>query len=136
MPCRVADLADEPLFRKRAQGIIASHAQGIVDSVNDLRDLGLVASASAEVHTCGEPVRFKFYVLNEGEVFFGFYAVSEHTVALDSGPLTMFDLMGKDTDLLYFAGSDSDGDSTGRQFVEQSQAWFDTMWDTVSRVNN
>jgi DNA-binding transcriptional regulator YhcF (GntR family) len=132
LPCRVDNLEDEPLFRKRAERITSRHAQAILDSVHELRDLGLVASASAEVRVSGEPPRFKLYIINGEEAFFGFYPVTEHTVALGGGPLPMFDLMGKDAELFHFAVSDGD-DSTSGLFVQQSRAWFDSVWSTVGR---
>ncbi|MGW2213600.1 GntR family transcriptional regulator [Nonomuraea sp. NPDC001684] len=131
LPCRVDNGQDEPLFRQRAEKIISRHAQAIVDSVHELRDLGLVAHASAQVRISGEPPRSKMYVINGEEAFFGYYAVAEHTVALGGGPVEMFDLMGKDTELFHFALSDGP-DSTSAQFVEQSSAWFDAVWNSVA----
>jgi hypothetical protein len=44
----------------------------------------------------------------------------------------MFDLMGKDVTLFYYEkGDDSTG--IGAQFVDQAQAWFNSVWATVSR---
>ncbi|GAA3542428.1 hypothetical protein GCM10022419_023230 [Nonomuraea rosea] len=101
LPCRVDNREDEPLFRQRAEKIISRHAQAIVVSVRELRDLGLVAHASAEVRISGEPV-------------------------------TMFDVMGEDTELFHFALSDGP-DSTSCQYVQQSSAWFDAVWNSVVR---
>lgn len=132
LPCRADNGQDEPLFRQRAEKITSRHAQAIVDSVHELRDLGLVSQASAQVRISGEPPRFKMYVINREEAFFGYYAVAEHTVALGGAPVTMLDLMGKDTELFHFALSDGP-DSTSAQFVQQSTAWFDALWDNVAR---
>lgn len=132
LPARVDNGQDEPLFRKRAEKIISRHAQALVESVQELKDLGLVASASAEVRISGEPPRFKMYVINSEEAFFGYYAVSEHTVALGGEPVVMYDLMGKDTELFHFALSDGP-ESTSAQYVQQSSAWFDAVWTAVGR---
>ncbi|MEU6779324.1 GntR family transcriptional regulator [Nonomuraea angiospora] len=132
LPCRVDNLEDEPLFRQRAERITSRHAAAIVESVQELKDLGLVASASAEVRICGEPPRFKLYVINGEEAFFGFYPVTKHTVALGGEPQGIYDLMGKDAELFHFALSDGE-DSTSGQFVIQSRAWFDSVWNTVAR---
>ncbi|MET9241066.1 GntR family transcriptional regulator [Nonomuraea sp. NPDC003709] len=132
LPCRVDNGQDEPLFRQRAEKIISRHAQAIVDSVHELRDLGLVPHASADVRISGEPPRFKMYVINGEEAFFGYYAVAEHTVALGGAPVAMYDLMGKDTELFHFALSDGP-DSTSAQYVQQSSVWFDTVWNSVGR---
>jgi hypothetical protein len=44
----------------------------------------------------------------------------------------MYDLMGKDVTLFHYEKGD---DPTGisAQFVDQAQAWFDSVWATVSR---
>ncbi len=132
LPCRVDDLQDEPLFRRRMERISLRAAQAIVDSVQELKDLGLVKAAAAEVRINGEPPRFKLYVINGEEAFFGFYPVTEHTVALGGEPRAVYDLMGKDAELFHFAVSDGE-DSTSGQFVQQSRAWFDSVWSTVGR---
>jgi hypothetical protein len=70
------------------------------------------------------------YILNDTEVFFGFYPVAKHTVTLDGQPVPMFDLMGKDATLFHYA-IDDDPASMGSQYVDQARTWFDTVWDTV-----
>ncbi len=44
----------------------------------------------------------------------------------------MWDLVGKDTTLFHHA-RDVDPDSTGSQFVAQSQLWFDSIWNSVAQ---
>ncbi len=132
LPVRVDNLEDEPLIRERMERISSRHAQAIVDSVQELRDLGLVEAASAEVRINGEPPRFKLYVLNGEEAFFGFYPVFEHTITLGGEPQAIYDMGGKDAELFHFAVSDG-GDSTSSQFVNQSRMWFNNVWTTVAR---
>jgi hypothetical protein len=43
----------------------------------------------------------------------------------------MYDLMGKDATLFHYERGDEPG-SIGSQYVDQAQAWFDSMWATVS----
>ena len=43
----------------------------------------------------------------------------------------MFDPTGKDVTPFHYTTDDAAG--TGPQFIEQAQAWFDSMWRTVSR---
>lgn len=128
LPCRTDDLADDPGFRQRAGQITARHMQCILDSVHELVSLGLVKDATAQmrVHRC-TPL-FKLYIINDEEVFFGFYPVREHTVTLSGEPHSMYDLMGKDIILFHHAAADSDA-----QYVEQAREWFDTVWNTISR---
>lgn len=131
-PCRADDLADEPAFRQRAEQISRRHTDSITESVAELADLGLVGAASAEVRVYGGTPTFKLYILNSDEAFFGFYPLTEHIVALRGEPVPMFDLMGKDVTLFHYERGD-DPAGLGPQFIDQAQAWFDSMWATVSR---
>jgi hypothetical protein len=101
--------------------------------VAELADLGLVGAASAEVRVHGGTPTFKLYILNGSEAFFGFYPLTEHTVALGGQPVPMYDLMGKDVTLFHYEKGD-DPTGIGGQFVDQAQAWYDSVWATVSRT--
>ena len=132
IPCRVADLGDEPAFRERAEQISARHTDSITESVAELADLGLVKTASAQVRVHGSAPMFKLYILNRAEAFFGFYPITEHAVTLHGETVPMYDLMGKDATMFHYEQG-GDPDSIGGQYVAQAQAWFDSMWSTVSR---
>lgn len=132
IPCRVEDLADDPDFRARSQRIMMRHTQAIVDSVQELADLGLVKEASATVRVHRAAPLFKLYIINGDEVFFGFYPITEHVVPLDGEQRKIYDLMGKDTTLFHHAISDDEA-SSGTQYVQQAKLWFDSMWTSVAR---
>jgi hypothetical protein len=44
----------------------------------------------------------------------------------------MYDLMGKDATMFHYEHGDDQASSLGGQFVDQAQAWFDSIWATVS----
>ncbi|WP_026449396.1 GntR family transcriptional regulator [Actinopolyspora mortivallis] len=132
LPCKVDGLEDSPAFRARADGIMRRHTQAIMDSVQELGSFGLVPETSAEVRVHPTAPLFKLYVLNNSEIFFGFYPVREHVVPLNGEDTPIYDLMGKDATLFQHA-ADEDEESTGSQYVKQSQIWFESMWTTVSR---
>ncbi len=132
LPARVGDLGDSPAFRKRAGQIMQRHTYAIVDAVNELGELGLVTNAHAEVRVAPAVPLFKLYLLNNAEVFFGYYPVQEHTIKLDNEPTPMWDLMGKDATLFHHS-VDSDPDSMASQYVQQSTMWFDSIWNSVAR---
>ena len=132
IPCRVGDLADEPAFRERSGQISRRHTDAITESVAELGDLGLVKAASAQVRVHGAAPMFKLYILNRAEAFFGFYPIIEHTVTLHGQQVPMYDLMGKDATMFHYETGDDPG-SIGGQYVDQAQAWFDSIWSTVSR---
>jgi hypothetical protein len=75
---------------------------------------------------------FKLYTLNQAEAFFGFYPITEHAVTLHGDTVPTYDLMGKDATMFHHEQGD-DPASIGGQYVAQAQAWFDSMWTTVSR---
>ncbi len=132
IPSRVADLADEPAFRERAELISRRHTDAITESVAELADLGLVKTTSAQVRVHGAVPMFKLYILNRAEAFFGFYPITEHAVTLHGEQVPMYDLMGKDATLFHYETGD-DPTGVSAQYVAQAQAWFDSMWSTVSR---
>jgi hypothetical protein len=102
------------------------------DPVAELADLGLVKSASAHVRVHGAAPMFKLYILNRVEAVFGFYPIAEHAVTLHGQTVPIYDLVGKEATMFHHETGD-DPDSIGGQYVAQAQAWFDSMWSTVSR---
>jgi DNA-binding transcriptional regulator YhcF (GntR family) len=132
VPCRVADLGDEPAFRDRAELISRRHTDAIAEAVTELSDLGLVKTTSAQVRVHGAAPMFKLYIINQAEAFFGFYPIVEHPVTLHGDTVPMYDLMGKDATMFHYEQGD-DPTSIGGQYVTQAQVWFDSMWATVSR---
>ncbi len=130
LPCRAEDLADDAANRARATRLTARHAHAILDSVHELTGLGLLTEATAEIraHRCA-PL-FKLYILNGEEAFFGFYPILQQTVQLADGPHDIYDLMGKDS--VVFHHSAHSGQPTDAAYIDQAQAWFDSMWRTVS----
>ncbi|WP_436493400.1 GntR family transcriptional regulator [Actinokineospora sp. HUAS TT18] len=132
LPVRVDDLADSPPFRARATRIMHRHTLGIVDMVTELVDLGLLADGGAQIRSCPVVPMFKLYLINDAEVFFGYYPVQEHKITLDGEPTAMWDLMGKDA-ILFQHSAESDDESMASQYVKQSRMWFDSVWNTVAR---
>jgi hypothetical protein len=128
----VDGLSDSPAFRARARGIMQRHTGAIVDAVNELGELGLVADARAEIRVYPAVPLFKLYLINDSEVFFGYYPVQEHAVPLDGTSTAIWDLMAKDT-ILFHHSVDADEDTMASQYVKQSRMWFDSIWSTVSR---
>jgi DNA-binding transcriptional regulator YhcF (GntR family) len=135
LPCRVEDLADDPAFRERSNAMTRWHSQAIVDAVHELDELGLVKDGTVQLRVHSLAPFLKAFILNRDELFIGFYPVAHRQVVLDDEPHEIYDLMGKDVTLFHHATSDDDT-STGSQYVEEIQTWFDTIWTTVSRETN
>ncbi|WP_033290992.1 GntR family transcriptional regulator [Amycolatopsis jejuensis] len=132
LPALASDCSDSPAVRDRARRITERSVLGIVDTVQELSALGVIESASAQVRVFPTSPLFKLYILNESEAFFGFYPVVEHSVAIGGKPVDIFDPMGKDAVLFHYSTTD-DETSISSQYVEQSQKWFNSVWDSVAR---
>lgn len=132
LPARVEDMGDSPEFRKRAAGIMERHTFAIVDAVNEMERIGLIADAKAELRVYPAVPLFKLYLINHLEAFFGYYPVREHVVNLEGADTPIWDLMGKDATLFHHA-AEPDEESLSSLFIQQSQMWFDSIWNTVAR---
>jgi DNA-binding transcriptional regulator YhcF (GntR family) len=131
IPMRVATTEDDPAVRARSMRIARRHTEAIVEAVQELGDLGIVKSATAEVRLFPAAPLFKLYVLNGQDAFFGFYPMVEHTVRIDGQPVAIYDPMGKDA-LLFHRTATDDLPSDGVQWVEQAMKWFDSIWSTIA----
>jgi DNA-binding transcriptional regulator YhcF (GntR family) len=123
---------DFSAVRERMSKVLTRSAQSIIETVQELADLNIVESATAEIRTYRTSPVFKMFLLNRSEVFFGFYPIEEYTVSIDGVPVNIFDPKGKDAILFHWTKSD-DPDAIGTQYVEQAQQWFDSVWKTVAK---
>ncbi|MEU1195597.1 winged helix-turn-helix domain-containing protein [Streptomyces sp. NPDC005813] len=71
----------------------------------------------------------KLYLLNEAEALFAYYMVTKREEAVDSGILEMYDALGSASLLFSFEKRAGQRDAA---FVEQSQKWFDALWETIT----
>jgi len=133
LPARAgSDQGDDPDVRARVARLTERHALGIVESIEELRDLGLVQKASVEIRVHSSAPLFKLYLLNGQELFFGFYPVVEHTVRIGKKMVKTVDPMGKDA-VLFHHTADADPDSPGSLYVAETAKWFDNVWNTIGR---
>jgi DNA-binding transcriptional regulator YhcF (GntR family) len=133
LPSRADTGADDPAVRKRQERITRRSIDSIVDEVQELADMGLVKSATAQVRVHGASPLFKLYILNNEDAFFGFYPVVEHDVTINGEPVPIYDPMGKDATLFQYSVSTEDDTSTAAEYVTQARTWFDSLWNTIAR---
>jgi DNA-binding transcriptional regulator YhcF (GntR family) len=131
LPVPTSTGIDDPAVRRRSERISRRALGNLVDAVAELTDLGLVKSAEVEVRTHRLGPQLKLYVLNNEEIFFGFYTVSEYSVPVDGEQVAIYDVLGKDS--LPFHYSLRDDDAGGAEHVEQARAWFESIWSTIAR---
>jgi DNA-binding transcriptional regulator YhcF (GntR family) len=126
---------EDPAVRNRAKQIAHRSAGQIIESIEELGTIGLVPKTSVECRVVNLPMMFKLYLLNDEEVFFGFYPVVEREVAIDGKEVPIFDAVGKDTVLFHHSVSDDDR-ATGSQYVDQARIWFNSLWGTISKIHS
>lgn len=117
--------------RRRMAEISARHAGAIREAVEELGDLGLVPEVNVEARVHGSAPLFKAYVVNETDVFFGYYPVVRHEVRIEGEKAAILDPMGKDAAMFHYV-DDGDPDSRDAQFVAQTRTWFDSIWTSIA----
>lgn len=133
LPSRAGDdPGDDERVRRRMAHTAERYAGGLSDAVTELADLGLVDKAEVIIRVHSSAPLFKIYLINDTDLFFGFYPVVEHDVTIDGATVPTFDPMGKDTELFHHT-ADNDPDSTGTLYVREAAKWFASIWTTISR---
>ena len=128
------DGTDSPEFRQRHQQTIERYTGGLVEIVDELAQHGLIDSGSVDIRVVGAPPLNKLYLVNDSDAFFGWYSISKHKVRYQGKTLSVVDLMGKDSELLHFNGSQHD--QAGSAFVAESQRFFEAQWDLVATLQH
>ncbi|WP_435615605.1 winged helix-turn-helix domain-containing protein [Streptomyces coelicoflavus] len=71
----------------------------------------------------------KLYLLNGEEALVGYYTVTRREEEYESRTLQMYDVLGSRTLLFSFLKRTGHRDAV---FVEESQKWFDALWETIT----
>ncbi|MEU6242858.1 GntR family transcriptional regulator [Streptomyces sp. NPDC047024] len=71
----------------------------------------------------------KLYLLNGTEALYAYYMVTRREEPTESGTLEMYDTLGSESLLFSF---DRRAGRRDAAFVEQSQNWFDALWETIA----
>jgi DNA-binding transcriptional regulator YhcF (GntR family) len=133
IPSRAGDdPGDDPRVRARMAKTAQRYAGGITESVAELADLQLVQDAGVQVKVHSSAPLFKLYLINERDLFWGFYPVIEHEVTINGEHLAIFDPMGKDTELFHYAAT-TDPESSGSLHLSEAARWFNSIWATIAR---
>ncbi|MFG3661451.1 GntR family transcriptional regulator [Streptomyces sp. NPDC047706] len=110
------------LSQRNAQGQVLQH---------NLRSLR--ASHGIDVHVTFRALPFtppvKLYLLNGEEALIAYYMVTRRAEDDGTGPLDMYDVLGSESLLFSF---EQDAGRRDAAFVEQSQMWFNALWETIT----
>ncbi|GGX47610.1 GntR family transcriptional regulator [Streptomyces fructofermentans] len=71
----------------------------------------------------------KLYLLNGAEALIAYYMITRREETGDGGKLDMYDALGSKSLLFSFEHRAGQRDAA---FVEQSQKWFDALWETIT----
>ncbi|MFI6053821.1 GntR family transcriptional regulator [Streptomyces violascens] len=130
LPQVIGDLQNgRPRERLR---ITSNHIYGSLrHSLRMLKVRDLVPDVTVEARKVSITPTQKVYILNGREVLAGHYQVTERTVDLDRNPIEIYDMLGVEG--MLFRHTVVDDDQVTRSYVEQTQQWFDSLWNTIAR---
>ncbi|WP_189762301.1 GntR family transcriptional regulator [Streptomyces xanthochromogenes] len=130
LPQVIGDLGNtRPRERLR---ITSDHIYGSLrHSLRMLKVRDLVPDVTVEARKVSITPTQKVYILNGSEVLAGHYQVTERTVDLDRNPIEIYDMLGVEG--MLFRHTVVDDDQVTRSYVEQTQQWFDSLWNTIAR---
>lgn len=135
LPRSVDDPADpRPLDRLRK--IMERQAYSVIDAVQALRIEGLVPSVEAEVREVPITPIEKLYILNGREVLKGYYRVAKFPIPLPKRggggreDVAVYDVRGLDATLFRHVAM-RPGEQ-GAMIVEETRAWFNSLWTTIA----
>jgi biotin operon repressor len=109
------------LAMRNAQGHVLRH------NLQTLRSHGIEVDVTFRALPFTPPV--KLYLLNGEEALMAYYMVTRREEATDSGTLDMYDVLGTESLLFSFEKAAGQRDAA---FVEESQKWFDALWETIT----
>lgn len=110
------------LSQRNAQGQVLEH---------NLR--ALRATHGIDVHVTFRALPFtppiKLYLLNGSEALIAYYMITKREEEWGSETLDMYDVLGSESLLFSFEQRTGQRDAA---FVEQSQKWFNALWETIT----
>ncbi|WP_093475937.1 MULTISPECIES: winged helix-turn-helix domain-containing protein [unclassified Streptomyces] len=122
------DAADGGLLHRR--WLAQRNAQGMVLRQNLL---ALRTTHGIEVEVCFRALPFtppvKLYLLNGAEALFAYYTLGRREREIEHEHVELYDADGTRSMLFAFEQRAGQRDAA---FVEQSQKWFDALWETIS----
>ncbi|WP_107049987.1 winged helix-turn-helix domain-containing protein [Streptomyces bicolor] len=127
-PVLVEGRGDDDPVHKRWLAMRNAQAQVLRHNLQAVR-----STHGIEVHVAFRALPFtppvKLYLLNGEEALIGYYVLTERQEEYESQTLEMYDALGSKSLLFSFVKQAGQRDAA---FVEESQKWFDALWETIS----
>lgn len=113
---------DRWLTQRNAQGQVLRHNLGALRSSH-----GIEVKVTFRALPFTPPV--KLYLLNGDEALIAYYTVTRRQEEVGSGSMELFDTLGAASLLFSF---DKLAGARDTAFVEESQKWFNALWETIA----
>jgi DNA-binding transcriptional regulator YhcF (GntR family) len=127
-PVLVEARGDDDPVHKRWLAMRNAQAQVLRHNLMSLR-----SSHGIDVHVTYRALPFtppvKLYLINEEEALIGYYMLTRREEEWGSQTLDMYDALGAKSLLFSFEKQAGRRDAA---FVEESQKWFDALWETIT----
>jgi len=107
-------------------------ARRVVDSLEELENVGLVQKASVQIRRHGSAPLLMLYLLNNRELFLGQCKAGERRVRIDKKQVKIHE-PSADAAVPIHHSADADPRSTGSLEVKEACEWFDNIWNTLGR---
>ena len=129
LPCQADNLGDSPEFRHHASTVMREQVAAITELTHQIT-AETPSEASIQTRVFRATPLFKLFMIDNSDVFIGYYPVRERVVSLEKKPIAIFDLMSTDVTLVH---NSSEIDPTSGQHVTQTRAWFNNIWTTIAK---
>jgi DNA-binding transcriptional regulator YhcF (GntR family) len=123
---------DDADVRAQIDRLSEPQARRVVDSLEELKNLGLVQKASVQIRRHGSAPLLMLYLLNNHELFLGLCKAGERNVRIDMKQVKIHE-PSADAAVLVHHSADADPGSTGSLEVKEACEWFDNIWTTLGR---
>lgn len=122
---------DDDRPRARLREVMANIYGSLRHSLRMLEVREVVREVRVEARKVAITPTQRVYILNGEEVLAGHYRVLPRRVELYRDPMEIYDMLGLDG--MLFRHTAVAGDQVTEAFVQQTQQWFDSLWETIAR---
>lgn len=128
---RVVDDPRDDRPRARLREVADNIYGSLRHSLRMLQVRELVPEVRVEARKVSITPTQRVYILNGEEVLAGHYKVLSRRVELYRDPMQIYDTLGLDG--MLFRHTAVAGDQVTEAYVQQTQEWFDSLWETIAR---
>jgi DNA-binding transcriptional regulator YhcF (GntR family) len=130
---RMVDNPDDGRPLRRQRQLARAHTIALRSTFTRLSDVRPDIENSIEFRTVPVTPMQKLYLLNTRVALSGYYRVLQRPVTFGDGQRDeIYDVLGVNTMLFLHRRDPEHPQSSDSQFVAESQAWFDALWESIA----